>query len=694
VERPPTDDLEVERMYAQVRGGLFGRSVEPVELGRYEILERIGAGGMGMVYAGRDPQLDRVVALKLIRPERLARGGDVEAAQRRLLREAQAMARVSSPYCVTVFEAGTHGRQVFVAMEFVEGRNLSRWLLAQRRSWSEVVEVFIQAARGLAAVHAAGLVHRDFKPDNVLIGDDGRARVADFGLAAAAGDASGSDPTRLGSAGSDTLTRTGALVGSLAYMSPEQHRGETVDARSDQFSFCIALFEALVGHRPFGGDSAEGLRRDVLSGAVDWREAPKLPDRLLRLLRRGLSTEPSDRWGDMNAIVAELHRIAHPNRRWAWAAGAATLVAGSVAITAGLMAERAPLCQRAEEQARTAWGKPRRDAVADALAGTSRPFAEKTAQQVVERLDAHARAWTRAHAEVCGTGEDPRGDDPQLVTLACLDRTAVEAEALTRALADEPERFVEHATLAVYKLRDPGRCASPEPSGAAAEDEQESVPAPVVVALARAETRLAAADAGGIEDANEALAEARELGHATYEAEALLLRGRFAARASDWEGAEADLLASNDVAESVGAWAVAAQARTELVFIVGYRARRFGEARVWSELAQAALRRSGETGLVEVRLLNAQGLVLDEQGHDTEAREVLNRALALAEQALEPEHPGVAATLENLGRLEAGHGDNALAREHLTRAYQIRGRTLGPTHPDTVRTRALLDAMR
>ena len=694
VERRPSEDLEVERMYAQVRGGLFRKNPEPVRLGRYEILEKIGSGGMGMVYAGRDPQLGRTVALKLIRPGRLAADGDLDKAQARLLREARAMARVSSPFVVTVYEAGTHGQQVFVAMELVDGLTLTQWL-STARSWQEVVGIFIQAGRGLAAVHDAGLVHRDFKPDNVLIGADDRARVADFGLAAVDGDL----PGREGAAGSTseglTLTRTGAVVGSLAYMSPEQHRRETVDARSDQFAFCVALFEGLLGRRPFGGETAEGLRRDVLAGAVDWSEASKLPDRVLRLLRRGLALEPAKRWKGMAEVVEELDRALHPKRRWIYLGAATSLIIGSGIATASLLAERDPMCERAAAEAEQAWGSSRRDAVSAALLATDRDFSARTAQQVTERLEIHAETWAQAHASVCDGADDRDTRDAALLQVACLDRIALETEALTRALAEDADRFVEHATRAVYKLRDPAICNESNQLWLRRDARADTGPSPmpIVAALAQAEARLSAADVEGLADATAALELARSMGEPTYEAEALLLRGMFSTQAGSWSEAERDLVMANDVAEQYGAWEVTVRARTELVFVVGFRQRRFGEARVWSGLAQSALERAGAGGLVEVRLLNAQGLVFAEQGRSASARASLEGALKLARASLDPEHPGLAATLENLGRLELLEGRTTEARTHVVQAHEIRAGTLGPSHPDTVRTKELLASL-
>src|SRR6266542_1175444 len=254
--------------------------------GRYEVLEPIGAGGMGVVYAARDHQLRRTVALKMLQP-----GGAGETSQarmrERLLREARAMARLSHPNVLAVYDDGELDGQVFLAMELVEGRTLTAWLGEERRSWREVLDVFLDAARGLAAAHAAGLIHRDFKPDNVLVGADGRVRVMDFGLASALalGPADLAEGGHSKPALSVTVT---ALGGSPAYMAPEQLRGEAVDARADVFGFCVALHEALHGERPFRGDSLEELEGAIRRDEVRRGRAKGVPTWLRRALMRGL----------------------------------------------------------------------------------------------------------------------------------------------------------------------------------------------------------------------------------------------------------------------------------------------------------------------------------------------------------------------------------------------------------------------
>jgi len=229
--------------------------------GRYTVLGEVGGGAMGVVYAAHDPQLDRKIALKVLR-RAAAASSDDETARIRMQREAQAMARLSHPNVVTIYDVGTHEGQTFVAMEFVAGQTLRQWQTGRSRTWREVIAVFLAAGRGLSAAHAAGLVHRDFKPENVLFGQDERARVGDFGLARSAETVDSNEEGALAetAANSDDplgalLTHTGAFLGTPAYMPPEQARGQghDVDRRADVYALGVILYELLAGVRPFRG---------------------------------------------------------------------------------------------------------------------------------------------------------------------------------------------------------------------------------------------------------------------------------------------------------------------------------------------------------------------------------------------------------------------------------------------------------
>jgi WD40 repeat protein/predicted Ser/Thr protein kinase len=308
--------VEQRQRRAMVAAALFDEPILSAKIGRFTIVRKLGAGGMGVVYVAYDEQLDRRVAVKLLRntvatPE----------AQGRLEREAQAMARLSHPNVVTVHEVGRHDEQVFVAMEFVDGEDLRQWLARQKRDWREVLAVFLQAGEGLAAAHEGGIVHRDFKPDNVLVGNDGRVRVADFGLAnsfhappepAEMPMATDSQRSRLGV----SLTRTGAVVGTPAYMAPEQFRGAAIDAQADQFSFCVALWEGLYGARPFAGRTLLELSMAISSGEVS--EPPPdsaVPTWLREVMRRSFASDPSARWTSMREMLDVLARDPEARRR-------------------------------------------------------------------------------------------------------------------------------------------------------------------------------------------------------------------------------------------------------------------------------------------------------------------------------------------------------------------------------------------
>ena len=278
---------------------------------RYEILRRLGAGGMGVVYEARDYGLGRLVALKVLRPH-----GAGSAYQHRLLREAQAMARISHPNVVTVYDFGAFEGRLYYAMELNEGGTLRDWVKERPRSPREIAQVYLHAARGLAAAHAAGLVHRDFKPDNVLIDSAGRVRVADFGLVRVATlEERGPGEPSAGQTGAD------AIVGTPGYMAPEQLLGRPTDARADQFSFCVALFEALYGQGPFhakgGGDAETRVVEAVaiLTGAVRSPTKRRVPGWLRRVVLRGLCVDPASRWPSLDVVAGLLDRGLRRRRR-------------------------------------------------------------------------------------------------------------------------------------------------------------------------------------------------------------------------------------------------------------------------------------------------------------------------------------------------------------------------------------------
>ncbi|MEM9452760.1 MAG: serine/threonine-protein kinase [Myxococcota bacterium] len=329
-ELPPTTKLgdylglpSVERgaVYRRVLARMAGEDADEPEatrIGRYEFIRRLGAGGMGVVYLVRDPDLDRKIALKMLHP-RLRHADDAD--ERRMRREARAMARLDHDNVVRVHELGTHEGRLYLAMEYVEGTTLSGWLTGPQRHWSEIVRVFCRAGAGLVAAHEAGLAHCDFKPDNVLLSDEGAVKVSDFGLVRVLGDTDEFQAAR-GMESTDALpsitqsTTQSTIAGTPAYMAPEQLAGSRGDTRSDQFGFCVALYTALLGQPPFEGSTVAELTRSMAAGlrAPQARRA-EVPAEVLAALERGLEQRADDRWPSMSALIAQLEQeLARPRR--------------------------------------------------------------------------------------------------------------------------------------------------------------------------------------------------------------------------------------------------------------------------------------------------------------------------------------------------------------------------------------------
>jgi predicted Ser/Thr protein kinase len=397
-------------------------------VGRYRLVERIGRGGMGVVYRAFDPELDREVALKLLRPDLMK---SVEE-RTRLVREAQAMAQLAHPNVVAVYDVGV-ADSVWIAMELVRGVTLRDWVAAGARGTQAIVDALAQAGRGLAAAHAVGIVHRDFKPSNVMVGDDGRVRVMDFGLASAstptmgtpdAADSSGSSRVAFDRSGSleQSLTASGIVVGTPAYMAPEQHTGDPVDARADQYALAIALWESLCGRRPFGGESIETLIDAKLVGVE--RAPADVPKHVGRALARALAPDPSARFADTAAFVAAF--ATPPRRRGLGAAVIAVGVVGFAASAWLLDGARGRSCP-AHERAGTIWGA-RRDAL-ETVAGS----------EAVRRIDERVSALIHVHEEGCRSAN---ADDvaPGLLEARqrCIDARWAELDVVADAWSRPP----------------------------------------------------------------------------------------------------------------------------------------------------------------------------------------------------------------------------------------------------------------
>jgi tRNA A-37 threonylcarbamoyl transferase component Bud32 len=424
---------------------------------------------MGVVYAAYDSELDRKVALKLLR----STGVEAERTRRRLQREAKVMARLNHPNVAAVYDVGEHGQKLFLAMEYAEGGSLRDWMrrraeanqTAPGAGWAEVVRLLSAAGEGLAAAHEAGLVHRDFKPENVLLGKDGRCKVTDFGLAQEATSEAidvdeNASPERP-SADATWMSRTGGLIGTPAYMAPEQLAGEPADARSDVYAFATVLHEALYGARPIAGDDVEGLRKAAAAEAFSPVPAV-VPARLRRVLVRGLRARPDDRYPTMRAMLDELARAPGGRRRAVLGlAVAATLGVGMIAWT-GARARSAPPpdpCAGSGEAFGDLWSERAASEVRAALAGAGQAGAP-TFDVVDRELGAFRRGWIDAHRDICLATHERHDQSQALLDarMECLEHGRLAVKSLVRHLAVGDAKVIDVAVQAAQSLEPPGSC--------------------------------------------------------------------------------------------------------------------------------------------------------------------------------------------------------------------------------------------
>ncbi len=661
-------------------------------LGRYVLLERIGAGGMGEVYAAYDPQLDRKIALKLLRGD-LFSGADASLGRTRLLREAQAVARLAHPNVIGVHDVGTFGEQIFVALEFVEGRTLRAWLQERPHPWREVLGLFLQAGRGLAAAHAAELIHRDFKPDNVLVSRDGRARVLDFGLARTATDGGPQAPAAPASDSgllSAELTQAGAVVGTPAYMAPEQLLGQSAHARTDQFNFCASLYEALYGVRPFAGTTFAALTAAILERRLaPPQKGQDVPSWLHRAVVRGLAPKAEERFPSMEALLAALSADPAVVRRRAAlfaAAGVAVLAAGAAGLSAKSRADK--VCEEAEQKLAQTWDAAAKERMREAFLATGAPWAADAWRGVERRLDAYAGTWVMRQRHVCeALRSDGDGADERVwLEKLCLERRLGELRSLTTLLSRADREVTENAVAAAEALGSISACwrqrslSTPEkpPAEPARRQQLEAL-------RARLLESKALLDAGKYALATErarALAqEARAFGYRPLSAEALLLLGRLEDKGNALPAAERSLHEALVAAEGGGHDEAAAQAWSQLAWVVGARQARAEEGHRWARHAEAALRRLGESPELTADLLHKEGSIFLGEGRFEEAKDLYEQALKLRREVLGADHRDVAASETNVAIASARLGRSEEALVHYQRAQGILERSLGPEHP-------------
>jgi len=715
------------------------------QLGRYCIEELLGQGGMGAVYAARDPELGRRVAVKVIRPG-LAAYGDVVAA--RLAREARAMAQVAHPNVIAVHDVGHAGGQVFVAMELVAGGTLRAWLAARPRRWREVLEVFRAAGEGLAAAHAARLVHRDFKPDNVLVDPAGRVRVTDFGLAralvdgdrAGAGDAAGAADAaarpgpNAGSGEPDPrvpLTLTGATIGTPAYMAPEQHAQLATDERTDQFAFCVALWEALFGERPFAGDTALALAEQVVNGRLrPLPRRPRLPGWLRRALLRGLRLRPDQRFPSMRALLDAI-RPRRSRALIAAAAAALLAVGGGIALAAATGADlgggEPRACAGEASRVESVWNDGRRAALRTALAAT--PVGQARWQLIEQALDRYARGWVRMATGACEAGE--RGDESgELRDLRahCLDTRLADLHEVVVLLDTTDPLVADNAIKSVDGLPPLARCSAVEVVEARTPIPDDPAERDRVDALRRELLRADVMRLAGRYRESRALLEslrdrAEAVGYRPLIADVLYYLGNLEASTGRAADAEATLRRAAHTAEASRYDQLAADSWILLIETATQSTGDLARAAEYAEHARAALDRLGDHTRLEAQYEHHMGildwsrsrpddalvhfaaarrgfeeageaaealsaregmaLVYEEKGRLDDALRINRGVLAARTAMLGADHPDTALSRSNLASTLMLVGRHQEALEEMQRALAIRERTNGPDHVDT-----------
>ncbi len=686
-------------------------------LGRYVLLEELGRGGMSVVYVAYDPQLDRRVGLKVVRGDKLS-----ASHRARLHREAQALARLSHPNVVTVFDVGDLDDDTYVAMELVDGANVRDWMKAPR-TWREVVRVMVAAGRGLAAAHAAGIVHRDVKPHNILIGNDGQVKLVDFGLARDLGDRSSPEPSSdidLSSSIDDssvhsisesskhleTITQAGHVVGTPAYMPPEQRaRRPEADERSDQFSFCVSLYEALYKQRPYHVSKKELLDRHeqltiVEKPGVEPRtlampppEGSDVPAWLRKVVLRGLAAEPRHRYPSVDALLLELDRDPErTRRRIAIGAGAGAIVAGIAALVTWKMAPSgAPTCDDGGDRIAAVWGPGPQDDIAKNASRLEVPWGDVAVAAFGEGVDRWAAGWKAMHLEACRATRI-RGEQSQEaldLRMSCLDHRLREMGALIGVMREADVEAMRHAGDAVSSLPAVADCGDVTALRQVMRAPSDPAIARKVDALDGDIAKMSALYAVGnaadmLKLADHVIADARAVGFAPTLARALYWRGRALADRDGGPDAEAAFDETFAAALGAGDDKMAADAAARVAQEELWAAH-LTDFHRWERIARAVATRVGATDLT---------LWIDQLGCMSNhwVGKVMTLLACLRDVAARRDKAGLPSEwlFTTLGIAASEAGDFTGAIGWLERGVAMARAENGPDHPRTLEMRGYL----
>ncbi len=662
----------------------------PPELARYVVVEIIGRGGLGLVYAAHDPALERKVAIKLIRPRRQR---DRSQATARFLREAQALAKLSHPNVVSVYDVGIYdddGPSAFVVMEFVAGTTLSAWLTPERDA-AEILRTFVLAGRGLAAAHAQALVHRDFKPDNVMVGDDGTVKVLDFGLALIDGQGESSAGLSVDPAADSEplspqrLTETGLVMGTPAYMAPEQHLGKGVGPSADQFSFCLALLRALRGGiKIYDAASLRDLADQKSRGRILERpEDDRTPRHVERILRRGLSPRPEDRWPSMDALLSAL--TAHPRRRWAL-----PLVAGICLAGVGAWAMSRPTtggCEDGADRLERVWTSTRLDEIKLGLEHADPKLAPEAWSALQTWTAAEVDGWSDAYRATCAkleSGELEASAFDQ--RMQCLRMMAASREGLVDVLSDPNQRLVERlpdqlsAMRTISECGEDGRLARETTLPARAEDRERVIQLREQLQRARTLSESALLDEAR-DVVTAAVLEARAIGFEPVIAETAVALGLLELDAGSFEAAVVAFEEAAAAGESSRQDFAATEAAAGATFVLATRLERPQEAKRWLARARSSLERAGRPAELELRVVLGETALLYGAEDYAGVADLLADFLLRFEPHSAKDRLQVTVLLGNLATAQQMLGDYPTAITRLQEALALRIELLGAQHP-------------
>ena len=705
----PVESLEERVALRALESRLFGVQARPIRFGRYVLLRRLGEGAYGIVYEAFDPTLDRSVAIKLLTANA---DGDGEGGSR-LLGEAQSLARLSHPHVVGVFDAGVYGpadvggdegpleippRGVFVVMELLRGGDFWTWTHGEPPpSQRDLLRVLAEAGRGLVAAHAEGLVHRDFKPENVIVGADARARVVDFGLAAAQArplvsggrkgegshlqdvDSPDWSPPPSSDPGGASSSRGGP--GSPAYMSPEQHAGLPATAQSDQYAFAVTAYEALFGRRPFEARSLSALVAKKREGRLLFPARPGVSRRVLAGLERALDPDPAKRFPELQTLV-EILSPSSRRTRWVVAAGVVGLLAGGV-LAQGWSANHSQGCSDQAAQFETLWRSPLRTRLAQRLRETGVAYAESTAASVDGAMERWRVEWYEGHERYCDAAKT-RPEAAETAQLGrCLDRRMREMSAVLQMLHEADATIAANAFDALDGLEPPSTCLARRRGPDSLSPEASEAVELAYAELAAVQANRRAGDFAGAQLGLDAVEEAGlRTGSLALQGAVKFEAAALAEAHGDMSAAETALMETLWLARRADDEELEVDAWTHLVWIVGVEQRRPEEGERWAEFAEAALAGLGEDPRREAELdHNRGGLAYVQQNYEA-ARAHYERALARQREVYGAEHPRVATTLNHLGNVTTeGGGDLDRAERYVLDSLRIRQATQGETHP-------------